>query len=346
MLAAGFSPTATWADAGSPKLLSAAKRADGSFVLCGIGDDLSILFQIPLPARGHAAVAHPVRPEAITFARRPGTFAVVINCVDGTAVQTLDSPTGRHFFGHGTYSLDGRYLFTTENDYDNARGVIGVWDAAADYARIGEFDSGGIGPHEIKRIPGTDTLVVANGGIETHPDAGRAKLNIPTMAPNLTYIEDGEVVEVVTLDAQHQKNSIRHLCLNADGQVAFGMQWQGSGEAPDLLGLHRLGEDARILRASAEDARAMSGYIGSVAFSADGKTVAVTSPRGGLVQSFGAETGAYLGRHDLADVGGIAPAESRFIATSGGGVLARVGSATPEAITVKGLSFDNHVVPV
>ncbi len=58
--------------------------------------------------------------------------------------------------------------------------------------RAGEFASGGVGPHEIRRMPGSDVLVIANGGIATHPGSSRAKLNIPKMQPNLAYIEGGK----------------------------------------------------------------------------------------------------------------------------------------------------------
>ncbi|HBM41824.1 MAG TPA: DUF1513 domain-containing protein, partial [Sulfitobacter sp.] len=64
-----------------------------------------------------------------------------------------------------------------------------------------------------KRLPGGDTLVVANGGIDTHPDSGRAKLNIPTMRPNLTYINDRRILEQIELPHDMHRNSIRHLAV-------------------------------------------------------------------------------------------------------------------------------------
>ena len=69
--------------------------------------------------------------------------------------------------------------------------------------------------------------MIANGGIDTHPDTGRTKLNIPTMQPNLSYVENGTVTEVATLADAFNKNSIRHLAVRQNGDVAFGMQWQG-----------------------------------------------------------------------------------------------------------------------
>lgn len=270
LLATGLIPKPTWADVGSPVFLSAAAKPDGSFVLCGIDARLQVSFQIPLPARGHAAAAHPRRPEAVAFARRPGTYAIVIDCITGQEKARLESRPGRHFYGHGTFSLDGSLLFTTENDYEAGRGRIGIWDARNGYTRIDEWGSGGVGPHDIKRLPGTDTLVVANGGIDTHPDTGRTKLNIATMAPKLAYIDEGAVVEMAKLPQEMHKNSIRHLAVSQLGAVAFGMQWQGDQTPQALVGTHQRGRAISLMTAPAEQVRHLDGYIGSVAYSADG----------------------------------------------------------------------------
>ena len=173
MLAAGLWSKSTWADVGAPAFLSAARNPDGSHALFGLDTNGGITFEVSLPGRGHAAAAHPLKPQAIAFARRPGRFAVVIDCVHGRVEARLSAPPGRHFYGHGAYSASGEFLFTTENDFEAARGVIGVWDVPSGYARIAEIPSGGVGPHDIKLMPGGKLLAVANGGIETHPDTGR-----------------------------------------------------------------------------------------------------------------------------------------------------------------------------
>ena len=142
LLAAGMAPRATWAGLGSPAFLSAGKAPDGSYLLAGLNAGGEILFRLPLPARGHAAAAHPHRAEAVAFARRPGRFADVIDCRDGGVRTRITPPDGHHFYGHGCFSPDGTRLFTTENDFENARGIIGVWEASATgYRRIGHFAS-------------------------------------------------------------------------------------------------------------------------------------------------------------------------------------------------------------
>ncbi|MCX7566363.1 DUF1513 domain-containing protein [Sulfitobacter sp. F26169L] len=346
LLAAGLIPQPTWADAGAPVFLSAAASAEGAFFLCGIDAALQERFRIPLPSRGHAAAAHPTRPEAVAFARRPGTFAVVIDCVTGQQRATLHSPQGRHFYGHGTFSADGKYLFTTENDYEAGQGRIGVWDATRGYRRIDEWASGGIGPHDIKRLANRDTLVVANGGIDTHPDSGRTKLNISTMRPNLAYIEGGEVVETASLPDDMHKNSIRHLAVDRYGTVAFGMQWQGDTAVAALVGTHQRGRGISLMKAPAPDVRALNSYIGSIAYSDGGHIIAVTSPRGGVVQFYDAQTGRLISATQLTDVSGVFSLGPRFAVTSGTGEIHTASPVGNVFASRSDLRWDNHLVPI
>ncbi|TDK51579.1 DUF1513 domain-containing protein [Antarcticimicrobium luteum] len=346
ILATGLAPSATWADAGAPDYLSAGQGADGSHALFGLSGDGAIRFRHPLPGRGHAAAAHPHRAQAVGFARRPGTFAFVLDCVTGQTVAEFTAPPGRHFYGHGVLSRDGARLYTPENDYDNAAGVIGVWDAAAGYRRLGEFASAGVGPHDIRLMPDGVTLVVANGGIETHPDSGRAKLNIPLMQPSLVYLTlEGEVLEAVALEPALHMNSIRHLDLRGDGLVGFAMQWQGGqGDLPPVLGTHRRGGAPHLLGAAAGIADQMNGYGGSVAFSGDGTLLAVSSPRGGRVQAYDVETGELAQNLTMEDVCGLGAAPGGFIASSGTGTLVRLEAGGIIPIDRAPVRWDNHLV--
>lgn len=348
MLASGLAPMPTWADVGNPAYLSAGMKPDGSYVLCGLTGAGEISFELPLPARGHAAAAHPTRPEAVAFARRPGTYAVVLDCTNGQEKARLDAPAGRHFYGHGTFSANGELLFTTENDFENAQGVVGVWDVREGYRRLGEFWSGGVGPHDIKLIPESGTLVVANGGIETLPESGRTKLNIPTMQPNLSYLNlDGSVLEEVTLGEDLRKNSIRHLAVTEDGLVAFAMQWQGDEtDYPPVLGTNRRGEEAHLSVAPIDANRAMRGYAGSVAISTDSKTAAITSPRGGVLQSFDMASLTFKQMVGIEDVCGVAPTQDDFFVTSGLGLAIDRPSQNLAAGVRHHRRWDNHLVAV
>ena len=346
LLATGLVPKPSWADAGSPSFLSAAARLDGTYVLCGIDAGLNICFQLPLPARGHAAAAHPHRPQAVAFARRPGTYAVVVDCVNGSFSAMLTAPAGRHFYGHGVFSSDGGLLYTTENDYEAGRGCIGVWDVDSGYRRIDEWYSGGIGPHDIKRIPKSEILVIANGGIDTHPDSGRTKLNISTMRPNLSYVQGGAIIEVAELGPAMHKSSIRHLAVSAAGKIAFGMQWQGDGVVPALVGQHRPGEKITLLQAPPDQTRNLQGYVGSICYTDGGDTIAVTSPRGGIVQFYHAQSGKLTGSTPISDVCGVAAIADRTLLTAGTGKVSTWTGMKEIASKTENLRWDNHLVRI
>lgn len=349
MAALGLSARSSWAAAGAPDYLAAARDPDGSYALYGIDGRGEEIFRIPLPGRGHAGAAHPFRAEAIAFARRPGTFAMVIDCVSGQERTRLESPEGRHFYGHGTFSADGRLLYTPENDYDAARGVVGIWDVDAGYRRVGEVDSGGVGPHDVLLLPGGRQMIVANGGIETHPATGRAKLNLPVMRGNLALLslEEGRVLRDWALPQELHLNSLRHLALGAGGQVAVAMQWQGDSSDPvPLLALLDPGADAlRILMAPDAIQRRMNGYAGSVAFDPSGERVAITSPRGGQLMVFDAASGELVGVEAQRDVCGIAAAPGGFLASDGEGRMRVLDhNGQPLGATRHRAQWDNHIV--
>ena len=346
LAAATLIPRPSWADVGSPAYLAAARLPDGSFALCGLDGSGHETFAIPLPDRGHAAAAHPTRPEAVAFARRPGRFALVIDCVSGDVTARLEAPVGRHFYGHGVFSRDGDTLYTTENDFAAGEGRIGIWSRADGYARIGEFASGGTGPHDMKRMPGSDVLVIANGGIETHPDRGREKLNLAVMQPNLSYLgADGTLLETVELPPEHRLNSIRHLAMRGDGLVGFAMQWQGDvTQHPPLIGTHQMGGTLRIGRAEDTDAGRMQGYAGSVAFSRDGKQIAFTSPRGGACFGFDAKTLELVTRVDRPDVCGLASNREGLVLTDGLGWVSVMSDQLRPLVHHDKRQWDNHLV--
>ncbi|MBE3640517.1 DUF1513 domain-containing protein [Mangrovicoccus algicola] len=346
LLAAGAVPRPGWAEAGAPDFLAAGRRGSGDYVLCGLRASGDLAFEVALPGRGHAGAGHPERPEAVAFARRPGTFALVIDCRTGAVLARLETPPGRHFMGHGTFSAEGRLLYTPENAFDEGQGRIGIWDASAGYRRIGEFWSGGIGPHEALFLPGSDVMAIANGGIDTHPDSGRTKLNLPVMRPALVYASAaGEILETVDLPPEWHLNSIRHLAVRSDGLVAAAMQWEGDvAAAPPLLMLHRRGQVPSFPAFDPAGHRAMQGYAGSVALSGDGRIVAISSPRGALVQSFETATGRPLAAVAQADVCGLAPAGEGLLLTSGTGRIARFSGAGAETLAEQPVAWDNHVV--
>ena len=118
--------------------------------------------------------------------------------------------------------------------------MLGVRDATDGYRQIGELASFGVGPHELVLMPDGATLAVANGGIRTHPDRDRAKLNLDSMAPSLAYLDlaDGKLRADYRLAEEHHQLSIRHLAVLGTGGVAIAMQYEGDMRDRCAAGRH------------------------------------------------------------------------------------------------------------
>jgi uncharacterized protein len=309
-----------------------------------LSEDSRVLYEIDLPSRGHDVIFDPVSFRSVVFARQPGTFATIFNHQARAEPLTLASAGGRHFYGHGVFSADGRLLYATENDFDNAEGVIGVYDASAQFRRIGEIPTRGVGPHELLLLGDGRTIAVANGGIETHPDFGRAKLNIATMAPSLVFLDTvtGDLIERHELPRDLHKLSIRHMDLDEAENVWFGCQHEGPAtEQPPLVGRAERGKGLRLIDMPKDVLGGFRNYIGSVAANRQAGTIAVSSPQGNCFAVIDAATGRVVQTQSLVEVCGLAPDERGFRATTGTGeTLDSHGSSRSDPAYV----WDNHLV--
>ncbi|MBL4646371.1 MAG: hypothetical protein COA52_06295 [Hyphomicrobiales bacterium] len=316
---------------------SAYQAPDKSFGIALLDDSGALLQHMPLPKRGHDVVYSAAAQKLAVFSRRPGTFAAIMDRTMATPPKLITSPPNRHFYGHGCFSANGKLLFSTENDFDNAKGVIGIYDAASDFKRIGEFSSHGIGPHDTLMLPDGHTMLIANGGIETHPDYGRSKLNISTMKPNLAFVDirHGTLIERHELPAEFSKLSIRHLAGLSPTQFWFACQNQDSngGLAP-LIGRVQLGEGLKILRLGDEQTASLRGYVGSISANPDTQTIMVTSPKGHVGFEISVVDERIVKTVKSNDICGTAMSATGHITSTGFG---QFGTKT------HGFHWDNHI---
>jgi len=314
---------------------------NGRFAAAIVSETGDVITTLALPDRGHDVTHCPVSGRLVAFARRPGTFAVVFSS-EGQGIATIASPEGRHFFGHGAFAPDGKLLYATENDFDNGRGMIGIYDATDGFTRIGEFYSGGVGPHDVEISPDGKWLCIANGGIETHPDYGRAKLNIATMQPNITWLDrdTGTLIATHELPKEYHQLSLRHLAMGTNGRIWIGGQYQG-GKAEGIPLLASASPDEPLEIATLPDnlnAR-LAGYIGAMAASPDGSLIVATSPVGGAAVILDTASGkAELVKAEK--VCGVTWARDAFAFSTGGGEFLHgdIRKLAPDYY------FDHHMV--
>ena len=303
----------------SSALISAARDPDGQYFIqtfTGSGKELG---RWPIAARAHDIAARPSSSEVVVFDRRPGRLLYQLNWKQPErAMRSVLSDPSRHFYGHGVFSQDGRWLYTTENNLETLQGVVGVYDAERGYKKAGELALNGSGPHEIAMMPDGETLVVALGGIQTHPDSGRTTLNPDNLKPALLYIDRNTGAELEKQVFIDPALSIRHLDVSPEGTVAIGMQYQGDPDVLPLVALHQRGSPIKSVKATEAEWLTFHGYIASVCFLPDSNTLAVTSPRGNRIGLIDVMTGELKTLIHNRDCAGAAKTASGLLAVSNG----------------------------
>ena len=334
---------------------SARQGAANNAVVAGTMDTLSVVS--PLPDRGHAVSVAPNRGVAVICARRPGRFAVAFDPETLAVRHRFQAPDDRHFCGHGAFSRDGRRFFTAENAFDEGDGRIGLYDVANGFRRVGEWLSHGIGPHEIARAPGSDDLVLAIGGIRTHPATGRAKLNLDSMDPAIVVLDgrDGTLLRRLSLGPALHQLSLRHIALDRTGRIAVGGQWEGpEDEHPPLLAVATPDSNLVPIDLPADLTAGLANYIGSMGMCGGAQFIGATAPRGGRAVFLGDGARPRLvADFTLPDVGGIAPglATGDFVLSDGFGGLTDLhldagGVITASTATTPGTAWDNHLAAI
>ncbi|WP_237484123.1 DUF1513 domain-containing protein [Vibrio hippocampi] len=294
------------------------------------------IHRLPLPDRGHGVAVSGKHNQCAVFARRPGSFAVILDFNRGENQQVILASHNRHFYGHGDYSQDGRWLYATEGESHSSEGIIGVYDVHQQYQKVAEWRGFGIGPHELKVLENGD-LVVAVGGVHTQ---GRTPINLQTMQPNLSYLSsEGKLLEQVSLG--DNKNSIRHLSSTADGTVFIGQQYRGDpDEFVPLVAMHQRGKTLKHLHAEPEQWARFRHYIASIGVSKH--HIVATSPRGNCYGIWERETQDLLSINALPDASGVVVDQGCFFVSSGAGKVVKINSDLTRQSYHSKIQWDNH----
>lgn len=287
--------------------------------------------------------------KAIFVARRPGNQAVILDLNAKTVVE-VTAPTGRHFFGHAAEDALGRVWFS-EHDYQQGRSLL-VCRTGEDLA-VEEIaiDLEGHGPHELIFLNDGATAAVGLGGIQTHPDYPRKKLNIERMQSELLIVDTVKKVIKERWRPDDPQVSLRHLDVATDiDAVVIGGQYQGPAYNQFALVYVYLKHQGLIAMKAPESVwRSMNQYIASVRVNTEKQEVLVSCPRSNSVHLFSLSEGVWLSQYRLRDPGGIAMLlDGSYLISTGEGEIVCL-SSNNDALTlvsskrVSDTRWDNHM---
>ncbi len=311
---------------------------------------LSTIASIDVPTRAHGILVEAGGASLLAVARRPGDWLLRWRpgTAKNTAAQWVWNEAGRSFNGHvaagprGGGSPSPRWMFTTETDLDTGLGLVGVRDART-LAKLREWPTHGMDPHEM--LLDERGLWVANGGIPTQPETGRAKVGLHRMDPSLVCLDPltGRLLGQWRLP--DPRLSVRHLALGAGGRIGVALQAEHDARdtrqaAPVLAVFDGDGFEAVPL----PDGVSMHGYGGDIAASRHGGFV-VSSPKAGLAASWRPGAG-WLPALELPQACALAESPEGVLWCAGEGRALRVAQAQPAAPwpLAADLRMDNHWV--
>jgi uncharacterized protein len=283
--------------------------------------------EIEVPTRAHGVIVEP-EGTLLAVARRPGDWLLRWR-PRGRARWAWSDPA-RHFNGH--VRRRGGLLYTTETDLETGQGRVVVRDAGTFEAHA-VWRSFGVDPHDL--LFGADgSLWVANGGIETQPETGRAKLRLEQMDSSLVRLDpSGRLLGQWRLD--DPRLSLRHLA-EREGMLGIALQAEHDdaarrAQAPVLALL-----DGKRLRAAMSPP--VAGYGGDIAATSAGFAVSV--PREGGIALFD-RRGGWLERVPLDQACALAVSGGVLYAGGADAALALEAGSSAKG-SLQPLRLDNH----
>ena len=326
-------------------LISACSDRQGRHYVAAFTPDGQIKSQIPVPARAHECLSLAGQAgRALIVARRPGDYLLEVDFASGRIVKQIEAGAGRHFYGHACLLPTQGLVCTSQNDYGSGQGRLVFYDLAS-LKEVQSFDSGGIGPHQVKLMPDNRTLVVANGGILTHPDRPREKLNLDTMEPNLSYLDLNSGDNIGRFQLDNKRLSIRHLDVGAEGKVVAGLQYQGAKTHVNPLLLSHDGQGPlQLFQASDATWLSMRQYIASVCVDGSNDRVIASCPKANKITFWQLSTGRFLAEQRLRDGAGIVMSSQGVLASGGKGDLMAMSPDSHHSLfRHQSLRWDNHL---
>lgn len=330
-------------------IIGAAQDAEGAYRIGEIDGGLGGTGGAVAPLRLHALCPRPDRLEAVAIARRPGDLALILDGDGRNGRGSFRAGEGRRFSGHGVYIDGGARFLTTEIEVATGAGVVTLRDVRRGYDPVRTFDSSGVGPHEL--IVSGALVAVANGAKEPKGDPGIAALDRTPARSNLVLMDPtiGDVDQVAEPGAGFETLSLRHLARLPGGGVLVAAQDRETTARDRPLIFRFENGRLRAFDEAMEVTPRLAAYAGSLSVDRSGRFVAASSPKGGVVAVFDAESGNAIGAIAAPDVCGLAPdaGAGRFVATTGLGDILRIavdgeGCAVIERRSGP-LRWDNHL---
>jgi uncharacterized protein len=205
-------------------------------------------------------------------------------------VKPIETAPERRFYGHGTFSVDGKYLYASETVMETQEGVIVVRDGRT-FQILGELPSFGANPHDCLLVD-DHTMAITNGG---------GSLSDGAAGPNVAFVDVAAAKLIEKVPLPNPRWNAGHLAVTrARDLVVVSAPRKGLPDSETGgITLRPTGAAVVALAAPAATVSRLIGETLSVAVHAPTSVVAVTTPDANLVTFWNLKSGALVKALDL-----------------------------------------------
>lgn len=244
---------------------------------------------------GHGFTPRIDKPHIVLITEKHGQGCCEVDLLQGKILRRVETVGGREFYGHSSFSPDGKLWYCTEAETGDGsyHGVLAVRDADSLELRDKTFPTHGVAPHDCILIDNGATLVITNGG---------GPLDRDDELPCVAYVDvkTGEARRV--LKFSNRKINAGHIAMTSRGElVCVSAPREGipNGD-PDYLGAISFYDPAKDAVTTAQDpVRAkMKGETLSVAINEKTMIVGATNPAGNIVTFWDFRSGKLVRQYE------------------------------------------------
>ncbi|MBL4797130.1 MAG: DUF1513 domain-containing protein [Oleispira sp.] len=241
----------------------------------------SIISDFTVPNEVHLATLFPDQKSILVCSRKPGASLLKYS-LSGNLMAELKPLKNQHFEGHGIFSIDEKYIYATASDFELKQGRMLKLNSQ-DLTLIKDYNSGGIGPHEL--VWQSDKLIaIANTGVLTHPESGRKILNLSSIQSNIVLFDSQQEDIIHQWQVPKQALSARHLDRMANGDLVIGCQYKKKDQRPACIAFANIESGLIFAEPNNENLYwGMKGYTASIKGIPNSLYAMITNPQGHLL---------------------------------------------------------------
>lgn len=159
----------------------------------------------------HGLCYHPQQKHRLVVFEKKGPGACEIDLIERKVVRKINTDPTRHFYGHGSYSSDGKHLYSTETILTSEEGVI-VQRNSETMEVQGFFPTYGANPH--------DCVLIENGTILAITNGGRAQVDDSLEAlPCVSYVDIKTQKLIKKYKMLDRRFNTGHLAVSQQGEL-------------------------------------------------------------------------------------------------------------------------------